>query len=167
MENQLTTVLEAHLLEQKNTILITNEIVIDFFKTNKEITPTQILLDYINSRNTKISIKDNTVTIDSNKFITIKDEYINYIKEINVFLSNCKMASVCLNGNKNIELNNLFVRSSNELNHSCEICNTRFKSLKGLSIHKRKCGKSEKIKKNVILSNNEEDENEEEDESSH
>ena len=74
------------------------------------------------------------------------------------------MASACLNGNKNIELNNLFVRNSNELNHSCEICNTRFKSLKGLSIHKRKCGKSEKIKKNVTLPSIEEDENVEDDE---
>ena len=44
MENQLTTVLEAHLLEQKNTILITNETVIDYFKINKEINPTQILV---------------------------------------------------------------------------------------------------------------------------
>jgi len=164
MENQLTTVLEAHLLEQKNTILITNEVIIDYFKTNKEINPTQILLDYINAKNTNICVKENTVTIDSNKFITIKDEYINYIKEINGFLTNCKMASACLNGNKNIELNNLFVRNSNELNHSCEICNTRFKSLKGLSIHKRKCGKPEKIKKKVILPNKEE-ENDEDDES--
>ena len=61
MENQLTTVLETHLLEQKNTILITNEVVIDYFKTNREINPTQILLDYINPKNTNICVNPLTI----------------------------------------------------------------------------------------------------------
>jgi hypothetical protein len=158
MENQLTTILEAHLLEQKNTILITNEVVIDYFKINKEINPTQILLDYINTKPTDICIKDNSVIIDSNNFITIQNEYTNYIHEIDVFLTKCKLASAELNINKNIKLNNLFLQNNKdiELSHFCELCNTRFKSFKGLSIHQRKCGKPEKSKKDIILTTDEE-----------
>jgi len=144
METQITAIVEAHLLEQKNTIIITNEDVIEYFKINKQLSPTQILIDYIN--NPTICIKDNNVIIDCNKFITIQNEYTNYINEIDCFLTKCKIASENLNGNKNIELNNLFAQNNkeNELSHFCEICNMRFKTFKGLSIHKRKCAKQEK-----------------------
>ena len=38
METQITAIVEAHLLEQKNTIIITNEDVIEYFKINKQLT---------------------------------------------------------------------------------------------------------------------------------
>ncbi len=104
-------------------------------------------MDFINKNPSDIYISENNVIIDLNKFITIKTEYTNYINDIELVLKKIKIESQKITTIKNTELTNLFLKNKTpESNYLCDVCNLKFKSFKGLSIHQRKCKNPEKYK---------------------